>query len=420
MSLQASDYDLRRTLVPFVAQVLHYGPKRSYAPEGWPLPVGHPDIYYEDDIEALRHVLPQGVLWTMCKVANGWDQRSLLTGHEVWSAQVQSMRFWEANTALPLSFGEEAVRLCEGLFNVVAKRPQKISDVPRHNLHTAKREVKRLTQLELPSEGERLLTYWMMSGLWKDIDPNAPETRHRGDKSWAPLVSHFARTHPLLELRYAPWLDTPIVVVDGDSHPIVEWIQSPLRNALPWWLEHALERWLELEYHAWQTPPQTFIQIRTRQRELITAWVEAIGRTQWYHLLVPFMDVLRRWWLGLVADTLRPGTAESASAQVPRFLSTEEINAVTHEDIVARALALLNTIYSSERQQDRFAIRESWGQLLGVGAKLNELYMTARRVHPAERDAHHTWIIDWWAREDNDALLERLNTISRGIEGRLG
>ncbi|MBH25654.1 MAG: hypothetical protein CMH57_14625 [Myxococcales bacterium] len=403
--------------------MLHYGPMRSYAPEGWPLPVGHPEIYFEDDVDALMHVLPQGVLWAMCKVANGWDRRALLVGREVWSAQARQERFWEANHALTLEFGEDAVQLCEGLFNVVAKRPQKVSDVPRHGHHTPKKEVGRLKELELKRTGEQLLTYWMLSGLWKDIDPNAPETRHRGDSAWAPLVSHFARTQPMLELRHGPWLKTSLTPFDKSeaaSHPIVRLIEGPLRHTLPWWLEHSLERWLALEHHIWQREPEGFIQVRQRQRALLSTWIEAIGHTQWFHLLTPFMDLLRRLWLGLIADALRPGTAESASAQVPRFLPAEEIASVETEDVVARALALLNTVYSGERQQDRYAIREAWGSLLGIGSQLSALYAAARRVHPAERDAHHVWIIDWWARENNDALLERLDTIARGIEGRLG
>ncbi len=136
MGLERKEYDLRRTLVMFVAQVLHHGPERLYTNDSWPLPVGHPEIYYEDDVEALRQILPQGVLWGICKSAGGWEQRALLQGREAGVAKAHVQRFWEANAGLELRFGEGAVQLCEGLYNVVATRPPKGTDVPRRTMHT--------------------------------------------------------------------------------------------------------------------------------------------------------------------------------------------------------------------------------------------------------------------------------------------
>lgn len=412
MTLKRKAYDLRRSLVPFVARVLHYGPERAHAPEPWPLPVGHPEIYYEDDVEALRQVMSQGVLYGLCYAAQGWDKRPVLIGREAWSAQSAEHRLWESTRSLELRFSEDAIALCEGLFNVVAKRPPKSSAVRRYSEHTDQAEVRRLKLLDLRNTGDALLAYWMWSGLWKDVDPDAPETRHRGRPAWRALVAHAARSQPLLGLRYGPWV--PNLSIDPVS--IKASIEGPLRAPMPWLIGHALERWSALDELIWQTKPDSFVEWRTRQSKTAKAWLEQIEATGWYHLAVPFADLYRRAWVELALQAL-PRSARSRKA---RHTLDQALAEVSNEAVAAKALARLNTAYGDQRQQDRYALREAWAQHLSTVNAFSALYDKARRIHPADRDPNHAWLVDWWAREGFGAIVERLDDIARRIEGRLG
>jgi len=417
MALDAAQYDLRATLVPFVARVLHYGESRSYSPGPWPLPVGHPELYFEDDVEGLKAVLPQGVLYAFCTTASGWAKRPVLVGAEAWSSAPRLARLWEVSAGFQLHFTPQSVLLAEGVFNVVARWPRDHQKHPRYRDHTPDKEIARLTALTLPSMGDAAFAYWLLTGVWSEIDPTPAPGRVRlhGDK-FLPVLTHFGRMHPLLDLRYGPtWGWTPQPPAEGVLAGTLEsFISGPLRGVLPWWMAHALEHWRSLKDAVWEGGHTHLIALRTGQAERLERWIKAICATGWLHLLLPIVEHLAWEQQQLV---------QLGAQEVRRMATRGEVPAgdtTSSRWLASAAVARIDLEFRDQRQAERFAAREAWARLLAVGGVLHDAWVQVMRVHPVDRDAHQAWFASTWAQRDLGALTDQLAEIARGIEGRLG
>lgn len=422
-------FNVRAHLIPFVTRVLHRGERERYQPTQWPVPTGRRDLYTADDMTALKAILPQGVLYAFCHRAQGWQQRPILKGRQAWSAQARQARLWEADQGLVLSFGSQALNLCESLYNAVARRPRK--SVDKREPHSDSDEIARLLDLELTDDGDQLLTYWMLSGLWPQLstqkvrDAQYKPTRKRkrpdgarpnqssGERTWMTALEHLCARHPLLALRYGPWLPNEDIQRDD----IKTLIEGPMRGLLPWWITHALGHWQAREATIWSQPPEAFIRTRTRQSALLRAWMEAINDSGWFHLLASvhaYYDMQARWLTALASHS-NPATAPSDA-----WLRVSAQTQATPDELGAAALRRLDIAYSGLRHAEREALRKTQADMLDTIGVLYEACRARIRIHHADREANDTFLVNWAAENEVEALTNRLRSAARHIEGRLG
>jgi hypothetical protein len=397
LSLDPLVFDLRASVVPFAARVLHYGPSRTYAPSPWPLPVGRPELWFEDDVEGFQSVVRQGVLYAFCHQARGWLMRPVLVGGEAWSSELRCGRLWEVPLRGPLRFTEAAAELALGLYNMTARRPKEVASVgPLLSEHAPSLEVERLLGLELGASGDSALLYWLASGLWKELDPAVSGERVKGaGRVYEELLRGLTRRHALLELRSGPFNDA-----EGSPGDIRGALEGPLRAWLPWWVSHALWGWRERQGALWKAEPGRFTAVRRRQSGLLRAWIGAAVSLGWLDVLAPIAEHLAEELSGLRAAARSRGERE------------EELSAV--------AVGWVDRSFKDRRHVERSELRLAWGEIFGVGALLQAAHDQAARKHPVDRDAHEAWWLAWWEESGASALMVELEAVSRGIEGRLG
>jgi hypothetical protein len=378
--------DLRRTLIPFVTKVLTHGATRSHRPTHDPVPIGAWRAYFAEDFEELGEVLAQGVVRALCYQAAGWETRDVLTGPETRLCHPERARLWEVTGELAFEYSDVSLRLCEALHNLALKPGAMDATMEKIRDDAASA----IAGLDVgTADGDALVLYWMVVGLWNEFGPANPV---RGARPHVQRVlSEAAMRQPLLMLRHGPSLPPEQVVVPADIEAM---LAGPLRPVAPWLIDHALAGWRELERGLLSGPPATFVAARRRQATLMTAWSAAIERSGWTHLAIPFLETYR-WQL----DSLGGGSATSA-AEV--------------------AVAKINEALRDQPQELRFEVRRAWAELLETADDFREVFRRATLVHPADREANHRWFVDWWARADMSRVVEDVCAVARRIEGRLG
>ncbi len=434
MDAAVQQFNVRAHLIPFVTHLLYRGAQKSHQPQQWPIPVGTMDLYTEEDMEAFKDILPQGVLYAFCHRAGGWHKRPVLIGSkEAWASKGSDARMWQAlGKDLKLDFGPQSMALLEGLYNAVAKRPQNKKEQD-HKAHTDQAEIKRLKALKLDGHGDLALSYWALCALWPQLSTqrlrSTSQSRKKGrdaltqgtlpaassnaDNTWQGLLRHFVRHHPMLQLRYGPWSNIP-QPMGADIEGL---IKSPLRGLLPWWISHALSHWQAMEASIWTRPAEVFTRVREQQHALIQQWTKAIDATGWYHLtppLVRFFQIQLRWLMALTGER-NPMTVPSMAWHRMALDAP-----ISNDDIAAAGLRRLDASYSSLRHSEREALRHAWAVMLESVKDVSEIHRKRLRIHHADREANDVYMVDWASQNDLDGLTHRLREIARTIEGRLG
>ncbi len=413
--MRIQPFNVRAHLIPFATRVLYRGAQERHQPQEWPVPVGDRELYTEEDMEAWRVILPQGVLYAFCHQAAGWRPRELLVGREAWSAEARRLRLWDAAAGLSMTFGEGSLRLCEGLYNGVARKPREAEKRKKHAAHDDAAEIKRLIAIDLSGVGDMALSYWAACALWSQIGAAGVQTAASASPrtSWPGLLAHMAAANPMLGLRHGPWTEQPV----PDDAALDALIASPARALLPWWIGHALDYWQSREAALWGETPEAFVAARLNQRAQLRAWVQAINRSGWVHLLEPIREsfVVQERWLGALAQHTNVATVSSDAWRR------------VHPDRIPAPAALaeagrkrVEAAYKRLRHEERESVRRSWADALECALLLSEAYRERVRVHHADREANDVFMVDWGARTRVDAMAERLSAAARGIEGRLG
>jgi hypothetical protein len=402
-------FPVRQHLIPFLTRVLYRGPAERHQPTRWPLPVGDRDLYTADDLDALRQILPQGLLFAFSRRARGWQRRPLLTGPTPERAQTRALPLWDAAASLQLRFGPQSLQLIEGLYNLCARHS---AQSRKSAQHTHKGEVDRLKKLDLSATSDHALLYWLMVGLWPQLDVRAQSDRHEA-AAFEALFEHLTAALPMFALRYGPWTAAPL----PDQAAFEALMASDARPLLPWWLEHTLAWWQQQESQLWGFDAAHFVAARQRQRALLNAWVGAARKTRWLHLVTPILGYLQLQdrWLTALSRSDRPAAVPSDAwrAVAPGDHPPEP-------DVVEAALARLHKHFRDLKNQDRQLLREAWAQHLGASALLGELARDHLRVHLADREPYDAFVVQWASTSDLEALTARLHRIARAMEGRLG
>ncbi len=409
LALDPLAYDLRASLVTLVARVLHYGPSRTYAPSPWPLPTSRPDLWFEDDVQSLQHVLRQGVPYAFAYHAAGWRERTILAGDEAWAATPRCARLWDFTP--PLRYSEAAPDLALGLYNLVARRPRSAAG-PLVALHTPELEARRLLDLDTSASGDGALLYWLATGLWAELDPALGGERVKGTAElYAQTAADLALKHPLLALRFAPF-NAP----EKPTQDLAPILRSPLRPWLPWWIAHALAYWHTRQGAIWKAEPARFTAIRKRQAALLRHWLHAATASGWLDLIPPILEHLAQELLAL-----RHLARKIASAADPDSDDLDPRPRYDDPDLLARsAVAWLDRTFKDRRYAERAELRAAWAEIYGVAAPLRDAHALVSRKHPVDREDHERWFLSWWAEVDAPRLIDDLDAVSRAIEGRLG
>lgn len=396
-------FPVRAHLIPFVTRVLFRGSNERHQPRHWPLPAGNKDLYTAQDLEAMKQIFSQGVLFCFARTGEGWHKRHVLQGREPWSSQQRHLRLWESAQSLELKFGADALQLCEHLYNLSANRNAKKQG---QGLSRAQ-DAQRLCKLSLETVAEQALTYWMIVGLW-------PQITHKGHAdAWDPLLDHLTAQQPMMALRYGPWTQGAL----PDKDALVASFQGPARALLPWWAVHALDWWQLREPDLWALDQEAYVRVRQRQRALLTAWIEAARQTQWLHLLPPLLrhfQVQERWLVAL----LRAERAAAVPHDAWHHLRASDQPPAAQ--VAEAALARLTRSFKSQRHQERQELRDAWAQTLGACGLLHQAWRDCVQVHHADREVYDKYLVDWGARSQIQPLAQRLEEIARIMEGRLG
>lgn len=409
MTARTQSFPVRAHLIPFITRVLYRGAEERHQPTKGQVPTKDLDLYTAQDLEALRTIFPEGILYAFSHQARGWQPRPNLRGREAWASQYREERLWEAANNLSMEFEANALHLCEDLYNLCARLPKTSKD--KQAPHTSrKRCIERLTKLD-PNGTTTMLLYWMLVGIWPTIKTD--QGQKAGRRTWGKAPEHFAQAHPLINLRYGPWLEGELSTTDE----IIACIKGPQRGLLPWWISHALLWWQEEETSIWKLDAEEFSRVRARQATLLTRWIQAVESSEWLHLLDPFREFYQRQerWLAAMTLSEKPITLPHNAWQrisLDRLPSTQ--------DMANTAVERIHASHRSLRNQDRQELREQWASVLGTSSILCKAIQKRISIHHADRENHDKFLVDWNARLQVDSSTERLEKIARKIEGRLG
>ncbi len=408
MTAAVQAFPVRQHLIPFVTRVLFRGAAERHQPTKWPVPTADKALYTGQDLVAMRSILPQGVLYAFGHRAQGWRKRDILIGKEPWSSQRQMRRIWDSAQGLQLHFDPASIELLEHLYNLAARR----NVTRKKSGRTRAKEVQKLASLNLSSLSNQALTYWMMDGLWPQMESRM-NSHDREAAAWVSLRDHLCTTQPMMALRLGPWADGDLPTA-ADFQALAE---GPTRALLPWWMRHALMDWQARESSIWGLDADRFTHVRNRQATLIQAWVKGITSSGWLHLLPPMMDLfqVQERWLTALQRSDRPASLPSDAWQ--RVRDTQRPNPAT---LAASATERINLAYRGLRNQDRQTLREAWANALMASRSLMETCNACISIHNADREQHDLYLVDWAAQSDVDAITDRLCTTGRAIEGRLG
>jgi hypothetical protein len=403
-------FPVRGHLIPFITRVLYHGAAERHQPTEWPIPAGDKDLYTADDLDALRQIFAQGVLYAFSHHAKGWGQRPVLVGGDPQLAQARSLRLWEATSAWGMEFSASSPVMCEALYNLSLRKPAKDDAQKKEREKRLKDDLHLIEALNPTATGDAALLYWLWSGLGSspgELPAEEASAVKEELREWA------LGRQPMLALRHGPW-------GKGEAPSAARFealMRGPARGLLPWWCRHALGHWQAREDGLVALPAARFAEVRARQAAILGAWVQAAEATGWLHLLCPvveFFDVQARW-LRALGVAQRP-----ASVHHDAWQRVTDQDKATPESLAEAALARLGRAYQGQRNQERQALREAWAGLWCVAGQLRWVYERRVVIHHADREANDTFFVSWGSEQGLGARLEHLEAVARAVEGRLG
>ena len=394
-------YPVRDRLTPFVTRSLLGGSATVESRPHPALPRTRWELYTPGDLRDLGAVFSQGVLHALVTEAAGWQRRPVL------GAGAQPCRLWEAAPAPELQFTDDALQLCEAVFEL-SRRQQGETDK-----RALSRAVATISGGRWSASGDQLLAYWLISAAWGQL-----EAAKRAE-----MVRCLVRAQPLLGLRFGPWVQVP-----PETDAIDAALAAPTRPWLPWWIAHALRHWRRWSDRIWRGDLDTHVVRRQMQHLWMDAWLDAIERSGWTDLVPPFVDHLRFELRHLSGIGASPDNAPSTTGHI----ASDRYDAA---QLGEGALRHLRQTFNRAREDDRMRAREAWSGFLLVGRRVQRMFASARSVHPVDREPNDDLLIAICgagvglcqppgrsgreASAVTDALLQ-LDAVGRHIGGHLG
>lgn len=400
-------FPVRDRLTPFLTRVLLSGRKAVEQRSVPPAPRRREHLFAPEDLQDLEEVYGQGVIHAVVHRAQGWQARPVLVGSSPWAARVVHGPVWGIEPAPRLVFSDASLKLGVDVYNLCRRQREK-ADKTIHRW-----ALEALTSTRWQASGDALLAYWLLTAAWPQL----------GATKRADMLRGLTRKHALLGLRHGAWIEaTP------DDEAIDAAIASDLRPWLPWMLDHALGHWRGWEERIWRGELQTHLTRRQRQSAWMDAWLRAIERTGWFDLLCPFLDHLRfclRWLAAL---------AVGGDANPDASWRDGREGTIGAPQMAEAGIARFRRTFRRAREADRMQAREAWAEVLLMGRRVQTMFESARSLHPIDREANHTLLIEICGadaglcrprpRGDAEGVVEttlrQLDAVGRLIGGRLG
>jgi hypothetical protein len=398
-------FPVRDRLTPFVTRALLSGADTTALRSAPALPRPGTQLYTPEDLRELGEVFSQGVLHAMVSRARGWERRPILVGPSADRASPSNLRLWEAPVE-GLRFTKAALLLGERTYTLCRAHREK-SDSRSH-----RRALEALAAGDWDASGDQLLAYWLLTPAWSHLTSG---------KRFDSLRS-LLQKRPVLGLRHGPWIQAAA----PNAETMDALMASATRAWLPWWMAHALDHWRGWEERLWRGDLAVHTSRRQLQHAWLTAWIDAIDRSGWYDLLPPILDHLRFLLRWLEARAIAPDADPAAQQDDPA--GGESSLVATGNAGIAR----IRRVFRRAREMDRMRAREAWADVLLLGSRIQEMVQSVRALHPMEREAHQTLLVEVFGSDAGlcrprprgtdviAATLTRLEVVGRVIGGRLG